>query len=225
MPEAIDMTRYASPIVRMGMAMMLYPGMQVEFFQADAKEWVRGMSGNGRFNDSRCDIVIVCRIRLPDGLGTYDGWKEVNTKSTSLVDLASHRTKALGRALKQIGMPSVLPEMQLLMQYTALMRLDAKDPDVRSAVAALAQPILGAPPDEDEDELEEPEMSEEQLAQQAYAALWSGLSGSQRRELSDVLRKLDPPITNALRPGPDRIVEATAIVNKMMAVEEPEEPF
>lgn len=204
---------YIGPVARMGMFLAFEPDAYVTFKAVPASEYdYRGFGGRGSVM-----VATLVRPQYPDQL--IEGVVEIAGNRSN--DYEAARTKAMGRALKLVGVPSQTDQLKLWAEVNVMMYGPPK------AVAGLGQmlqtEIVGSV-DEDEDDVE---AHDEAVAAKAEVAeMMSNLAGPLRAQFSMKLRELDPPITNPMQPGA-RIEEVRDVYNSLMTPEaEPEEePF
>lgn len=234
-----DWSTYASPVFRMGVAMLVHPGLQLDT-RVVSKE-----AFPPEFRDFRGSSAVQATITLPDGR-TYVGLKEVETEGRGRNNttyavrptpelLEKSRTAAVGRALKLLGVPSAVAELQLLMQFHAVLALRGATPDHREALQMLTAPIEGdasheeADPDEMRAGFDEPDGSDASLeqaratrsARDRASDLLYQMDGDQKRRMM-IAMKEDPALAavkNPMQPGEDVIDRFEALAEQILSGE------
>lgn len=119
MPEQ-GLADYASPILRASVFRRLYPGAQISYSVVAIED---AFPMGHRDYEGKALEAVRCEIIFADG-NYIVAFKEIDLKDNRNRDvvqtpenLAKDETKALGRALRDAGIPQRLTELKLIMQW------------------------------------------------------------------------------------------------------------
>lgn len=173
---------YASPILRAAVFRQLFPGAQVSYSVIP----IGNAFPLGHIEyEGKATEAVRCEIILADG--TYViAHKEMDKKeqlksgtkdvAQTPEQLAKDETKALGRALRDLGVPQRLSELKILMQWVTSMNgrpatLAVTQHDVGGAETALAEAFPGSEVIDDSADAGSEDPTPEQLLAQRFAKL------------------------------------------------------
>lgn len=195
---------YASPILRKAVFDRLHPGSLVEYAVVSVD--IAFPDGHAE-SEGNPEEAIVCTIIAPDG-SWWEGVKEID-----LVEIGKDRkprdvkqtpeqftadcTKALGRALRDAGIPQKVAELMTLMRWIA--DLDGRAPSAARRVDRSTGEIGGSTSPDDVDQSDAGGSDEPTLEQQTAVAV-SRLSGADKVKLARQARD-ELGVTNLMRSG------------------------
>lgn len=209
---------YASPILRASVFRRLYPGAQISYTVVSIED---AFPMGHRDYEGKAMEAVRCEIVFADG--TYIvAHKEVDLKDNRNRDiaqtpenLAKDETKALGRALRDAGIPQRLSELKLLMQWypnatretsvvntSSLVRPPLSDSGVQELTNGVANSLAAAFPgssvENDDDHADAG--TEEPTAEQQLARRFAMLDGPSKAALVSYARET-LGVGNVLRAG------------------------
>lgn len=226
MPEQRGLDNYASPILRAAVFRRLYPGAQITYKVIPIGEAFP--TGHTEY-EGKATEAIRCEIVLADG--TYVvAHKEIDKQDRNRArqqtpeELAKDETKALGRALRDLGVPQRLTELKLLMQWIASM-------SGASSTGTSAGVTRGATPQQEQDEdFHDPDSdpadagAEDPTVEQVVAQKFSQLTGAGKAAVSKYARD-ELGVANVMRAGEHADAMLAYIEKYIGMAEAPEEPF
>lgn len=161
MPEGLE--NYASPILRMGVFMRLFPGATIEFEVVPIEQaFASGFRQASKGCPQPPTEAVVCTIFLPSGawfeaareIDRYEyvkrEWREIEMTPETY---AKFQTKAQGRCLTTAGIPMKMSELQTLMRFHVA---DARQPvqtdrlRTEEAVRHVPSPVDSDSPEDDD---------------------------------------------------------------------------
>lgn len=221
MPEPRGLLDYASPILRCAVFRQLNPTAQITYTVIPMSE---AFPEGHREYEGKAVEAVRCEIVWPDGHYI------VAHKEMDLVDrnrkqdqtpeqLAKDESKALGRALRDAGIPQRLSELHDLMRWIASMHSP-----ITSRPAAAERPTDEGEPDEDSADAGAEDPTDEQV----LASRFSQLAGADKAAVSKHARDV-MGVANVMRAG-EHADALLAYLDKKdwmkgVADEEPEEDF
>jgi hypothetical protein len=225
-----QLENYASPILRAAVFHQLFPGAQVDYTVVSILE---AFPDGHRSSKEEAEEAIICRITLPDGR-VFSAAKEVPRKEyrrgswTSIEqtpeEWVKNETKALGRAMRDAGIPQKLSELTMLMRWWRDLAGPAQVVSSHSVPPPHVDPRTG---EIDPEAVDGADAGASPLDE--YRDRLALLSGPEKAELSKKARAAG--ISNLINPG-DHLDEAVALLEQARAgaefgaeEEEEEEPF
>lgn len=214
---------YASPYLRKFMFDRFYPGATVEY---DIVTMAEAFPDGWRDYPGKATHAVRCTIRRPDGI-VHVGVKEIdlqgkyNKIAQTPEELAKNETKALGRALRDAGLPQKLDEMGSLMRM--FVALEGRTPSSQKghAVDIGTGEIEGS---SDPDDVDDVDAGSEPTAEQELAKRFAELPGADKAATAKYARDT-LKCTNVMKAGEHVAAINTFIDNLGVAGEEPEEEF
>lgn len=192
---------YASPILRKAVFDRLHPGATVEYQVVSIEA---AFPDGHTVGEGEAREAIVCTIVGDDG-SWWEGAKEIdlveydkNRKRRDVVQtpeqFTADCTKALGRCLRDAGIPQKVAELMTLMRWIA--DLDGRAP---RQVNRSTGEISGSTNPDDVDQSDAGGSDEPTLEQQTAVAV-SRLSGADKAKLARIARE-ELGVTNLMRSG------------------------
>lgn len=218
---------YASPILRAAVFRQLNPDAYITYRVVTMEE---AFPEGFREYEGKATHAIHCQIIWPDG-HFVDAYKEIDVVDNrnrriamTPEELAKNETKALGRAMRDCGIPQRLTELKMLMSWLATMngRPAATLPPGSTVVADEFN-------DEGGGEIDDPaDAGAEETQAQALATRFSRLSGKSKAEVAKHARDVFG-VANVMRADEESAIKLLAFIDTMHSEggedEEPEERF
>lgn len=200
MPE-YGLKNYASPYLRKAVFDRLHPGAQVEYevIPIEAAFPAGHYDGKGEAKEA-----IVCTITMADGTwvtGTKEvELKEYSKRSNKWVDVEQTAeqftkdcTKALGRAMRDAGIPMHIDDLKALMQWIVALTNVAG-----ARYVARTDDLVGS--DDPDGDDEHPDAGSEPTTEQRVAARLAALDPPNKLEVANRARE-ELGVTNIMRAG------------------------
>lgn len=200
MPE-YGLPNYASPYLRKAVFDRIHPGSQVEYEVVPIADALPAGHADG---GGKPEMAIMCTIVMADGTWVT-GVKEIDLFEWSKRDrkwqpveqspeqFTKDCTKALGRALRDAGIPQKVDELKALMAWHVALTAPAQ---VRLLDKATGEIVGSDDPDGDDD----PDAGVEQTGEQRLAAKFQALDGPLKADIS-TRAKSELGVTNVMRAG------------------------
>lgn len=231
--QSQGLDNYASPILRAAVFRRLYPGAQVSYSIIPIGQAFP--PGHTNY-DGKATEAVRCEIVLADGtyvvahkeIDKFDVSKYKTVERTQTPEeLAKDETKALGRALRDLGIPQRLTELKLLMQWIASMTGQPVQPSPAGAVGGAPSPEESFDGDDDSADAG----AEDPTPEQVLARQFAQLTGASKAAVSTYAREAFG-VSNVMRAG-EHAEDLLAYVDRKewlasVGVESPsqeEEPF
>lgn len=201
---------YSSPILRASVFRRLHPGAQISYSVVAIDE---AFPQGHREYEGRAVEAVRCEIIMDDG-SFIVAHKEMDlfeqqrsgTKPVAQTpeQLAKDETKALGRALRDAGIPQRLSELKILMSWIASMDGSPNTSSSRvappistRAEAAIADAFPGSTVEEEQDSPDAG--SEDPTPEQLLAKAFGFLNGTDKQKM--VAKGREMGVNNVLRAG------------------------
>lgn len=202
------LANYASPILRAAVFRQLHPDAHITYTVVPIEE---AFPEGHRDYEGKATQAIRCEIVWPDGryvvahkeMDLQERKRDGKTVAVPQTpeQLAKDETKALGRALRDLGIPQRLTELQTLMRWLVALRGGETKPQP----AARQQSTTGSawPPDSSDPSSSEDDSpdagADEPTAEQVLAQKFSQLNGADKVAVSAHARSLG--VANIMRAG------------------------
>jgi hypothetical protein len=232
MPEQRGLDNYASPILRAAVFRRLFPGAQVSYKVVPIGD---AFPVGHTDYEGKASEAIRCEIVLADG--TYvvahkeiDKAERGRNRTQTPEELAKDETKALGRALRDLGIPQRLTELKILMQW--IVDMDGNVPLSSGGVTVARTAALSVSSDDIDDSDDSADAgAEDPTVEQMVAMRFSQLNGASKAAVSKHARDT-LGVANVMRAGEhadallDYIDKKSWLAEQgITATEDPEEPF
>lgn len=217
MPDGL--ADYASPILRMAVFRQLHPGATVSYTVCEMQSAFP--TGHTEY-EGKATEAVRCEIIFDDGtfIVAHKEIDRVDNRNRAIVqtpeELAKNETKAMGRALRDAGIPQRLSELKLLMQWIASMN--------GSSPGRVTPVDGGVPVPEEQDEDAADAGAEDPTPEQVVAHKFAMLSGADKAAVVKHAREAYS-LSNVLRSGDMAEAMLTYIEGRSWIAEAPEEPF
>lgn len=196
MSEQRGLENYASPILRAAVFRRLYPGAMVSYEIVPIED---AFPAGHQDYEGKAKEAIRCEIVLADGTWVI-AHKEMDLveRGRAVVQtpeqLAKDETKALGRALRDLGIPQRLTELKELMRWVASMEGSAAP--TASTTSPSESPIGSDGDNDDSADAGADDPTPEQILAQRF----SRLTGAGKADVSKYARD-ELGVANVMRAG------------------------
>lgn len=189
---------YASPILRAAVFRQLNPDAHITYTIVPIGQAFP--EGHQEY-EGKATEAVRCEIVWPDGR-YVTAFKEIDkvdrgrTRAQTPEELAKDETKALGRALRDCGIPQRLTELKLLMQWIASM---SGAPLAVTNVTNVEASTFGADDESGDVEDDSPDAGSEPTVEQVLAERFSRLNGADKAAVFKHATELG--VKNVMRAG------------------------
>lgn len=215
---------YASPMLRKAVFDRLHPGAEVTYRLVPIDEAYPDGHYDGKGDPTE---AIVCTIICPDGWW-IEGVKEVDRqeqgkdKNWRPVEMTAEQytadcTKALGRAMRDAGIPQKVDELMVLMRW--ITALDGKAAPTRASVDHSTGEIISGTADPDDVDGADAGSNAEPTLEEQTAEVVQKLSGADKAKLARIAKE-ELGVKNLMRSG-DQAAAVLKLIGQLNADADP----